>query len=32
VILGTSFRGAQSANPEVRASGFDASHRPGMTE
>jgi hypothetical protein len=27
-----SFRGARSANPESRDSGFDASHRPGMTE
>jgi hypothetical protein len=26
-----SFRGARSANPEPRVSGFDASHRPGMT-
>src|SRR5437870_3570950 len=26
-----SFRGAQRANPESRDSGFDASHRPGMT-
>ncbi len=28
---GLSFRGAHSANPEPRDSGFDASHRPGMT-
>src|SRR6266481_5851997 len=27
-----SFRGARSANPESRDSGFDASHRPGMTK
>ena len=26
-----SFRGARSANPESRDSGFDATHRPGMT-
>jgi hypothetical protein len=30
--VATSFRGAQSANPESRDSGFDASHRPGMTK
>src|SRR6266478_9377319 len=27
-----SFRGARSANPEPRDSGFDALHRPGMTK
>jgi hypothetical protein len=27
-----SFRGARSANPESRDSGFDAPHRPGMTK
>src|ERR1700759_572627 len=29
--LPPSFRGARSANPEPRDSGFDAAHRPGMT-